>query len=166
MKKSTKITVILKDPNEDFVKVKTENTAEAICDLLNGDYYLYQTFFGRKGVLIAAREDTIYNHDHFEPNFIVSKDVIYGSAIIMTMDKECDFFDSSPVTIEDCRKYLTTDLPVYFCNECGQGFDEPYMKEFDIESENGVGHLFPDHHVSMVAVCPNCEESNFWRIKK
>lgn len=34
--------------------------------------------------------------------------------------------------------------------------DEADVAEVDLEAENGVGGLFPDHHTAQVYVCPDC----------
>ena len=43
-----------------------------------------------------------------------------------------------------------------FCYECELYYDEPAQVDEDIEQENGVGGLFPDHHHMKVNVCPFC----------
>lgn len=46
----------------------------------------------------------------------------------------------------------------FICNDCGEIFDEEDAAtiEVDLESVNGVGGLFPDHHYSTILVCPEC----------
>ena len=44
------------------------------------------------------------------------------------------------------------------CRKCGRYFPEGEAKEkeVDLENENGVGNLFPDHHKVTRFVCPAC----------
>ena len=45
---------------------------------------------------------------------------------------------------------------MYKCPECGAVFDEPEYIEICEEAEAGVASLFPNHHWTTVAVCPDC----------
>ena len=47
---------------------------------------------------------------------------------------------------------------LYQCSECGCIFSEndADTMEIDLEAENGVGGLFPDHHYTNINICPDC----------
>ena len=46
----------------------------------------------------------------------------------------------------------------YECESCGAIFNENDADTdyVDLEDEYGVGGLFPDHHTTLVLVCPEC----------
>lgn len=45
---------------------------------------------------------------------------------------------------------------MWYCEDCGEEFDEPDEVEVDLEYEYGVGGLFPDHHYANCYCCPCC----------
>ena len=59
-------------------------------------------------------------------------------------------------------------ITVYHCLSCGKYLTASELadKEVDLDNENGVGGLFPDHHHRKVSACPDCngdvEEIRFY----
>ena len=49
-------------------------------------------------------------------------------------------------------------IHLLFCRKCGRYFPEGEAKEkeVDLENENGVGDLFPNHHKAKRLACPAC----------
>ncbi len=52
---------------------------------------------------------------------------------------------------------------IYLCDDCRRTFEEPDTETIDMESYNGVGSMFADHHYAEINVCPFCGSEELTR---
>lgn len=159
------IKVLVKEPNKDIEERQIVNDWETVTDIIGDDFVLYSAKANGKDFLIAMDENARFYSEH-EPNFMIENDIFFGNIIFLSIDSDLKTFKDCPISIAEANEVISTDLPTYICESCHETFDDPIYIDCDIEFENGVAGLFPDHHWESIAACPNCESTDFWRIKR
>lgn len=55
---------------------------------------------------------------------------------------------------------------MYKCNNCGYIFEETYRVMTTYEDYYGVSDLFPDSHMMILHLCPNCKDEDIEEYEK
>lgn len=160
MAKKDIIEVFIKRPGVMLRRISIANTLEAFQEAVGGYIETYGFYIGEKYVCIICNENG--KIDGAEFNFYLNtgwrKEYFVGTVVFVGTDE--DEFCSVPVGAIEIQKNIREDIGAYYCYECGVWFDEPLIREVDMEELFGVGNVFSDHHHEKHMFCPFCDSSS------
>lgn len=73
-------------------------------------------------------------------------------------------YKNLPEELKD-ELFYDGSLSTYHCEDCNSYFEEPKIKNVNMENYYSVGSLFSDSHYQTMEFCPHCDSENFDKIK-